>query len=415
MIASNQYFSIPMKKALYLILLIFFLYACSSPKRTIEPIEFKLEYKFSSEIEEKVKTDTVPWKYQISASDFATKGDYKNALTHWDLAMRGRKREYAQDQIDSINRRYEKVNAVEYIVNQAKKTEIVIINEAHHNSFHRVFTRSLLQKLFDQGYQNLGLEALGNGEYLDAELNTRKYPIQETGFYTKDPQFGNLIRDALEIGYNLFPYENIGEGNGKPREIGQARNIQKVMESKPGEKFLIHCGFDHALEGNHRAWEKAMAARLAEYTGQNPLTINQTEYSEKGNSDYTNPLLKALDVQEPSVILDKEGVAYQYKRGESYTDIAVFHPVTQYVEGRPDWLFKNDNEKVDISLEGVEIEFPVMVLAFKAREDISIAVPVDITEAKNKEELAVLGLAKGSYTMVVTNGKESVKFKERVE
>ncbi|MFT7073070.1 MAG: hypothetical protein ACJA1Z_001657 [Patiriisocius sp.] len=46
----------------------------------VEKIEFNNEYKFSSEIECKVKTDTIAWKHQISAADYATKGDYRNAL-----------------------------------------------------------------------------------------------------------------------------------------------------------------------------------------------------------------------------------------------------------------------------------------------------------------------------------------------
>ena len=53
----------------------------------------------------------------------------------------------------------------------------------------------------------------------------------------------------------------------KRQEIEQALNIKRVIDSRPNEKFLIHCGFDHALEGIHNSWEKAMAGRLTEYTG----------------------------------------------------------------------------------------------------------------------------------------------------
>jgi hypothetical protein len=294
-------------------------------KNVIEKIDFKTEYKFSSEIENKVFTDTVPWKYQISASEYATKGDYKNALIHWDFAMRTSEKEYSKSQIDSINQTYSKVNATDYIIEQANKNQVIIINEAHHNSFHRVFTKSLLKKLYENGYTNLGVEALGNGDYLDSTLNNRKYPILKTGYYIKDPQFGNLVRDALEIGYNLFAYEDIAEGNGKQREIEQAKNIQQVINSKPNEKFLIHCGFDHALEGTHQSWEKAMAGRLTEYTGINPLTINQVVYSEKSNGKFNHPLLKALDIKEPTIIIDKKNNPFKYEREEAWTDIAVFH------------------------------------------------------------------------------------------
>ncbi|MFD2568243.1 hypothetical protein [Pseudotenacibaculum haliotis] len=383
--------------------------------RNVKKIDFTNHYKFSSEIEDKIAKDTVPWKYQFSAVDYAAKGDYQNALKHWDLAMHARERTLAQSYLDSILQLYSKVKATDYIVEQAKKHQVVIINEAHQSSMHRMFTRTLLQELYDNGYRNLGLEALANGARLDSLLNSRKYPVQETGYYVKDPQFGNLLRDALEIGYTLFDYENIGKENGKFREIGEAKNIKKFIDKKPNEKFLIFCGFDHVLEGTHRAWEKAMAGRLKEYTGIDPLTIHQVAYSESGNTKFNHPLLKALHIQESTILVDKDQNPYQYKRGKAYTDIAVFHPNTQYINKRPDWLFKNGNKNVSISLHELEIEFPVMVLAYKEGENINTAIPYDITEAKSKEENCHLGLQKGNYTIVVTNGKESIKFEEKVK
>ncbi len=389
--------------------------SCKESKRVIEKIDFETEYKSSSEIKDRIAKDTVSWKYQLSASDYATKGDYKNALIQWDLAMETREKNFSETQVDSINLKYTKVNATDYIIEQAKKNQVVIINEAHHNSFHRVFTKSLLQKLFENGYKNLGLEALGNGEYLDSTLNSRKYPILKTGHYIKDPQFGNLVRDALEIGYNLFAYENMSKGNGKPREIEQAKNIKKVIDSKPNEKILIHCGFDHALEGTHKSWEKAMAGRLAEYTGINPLIINQIVYSEKSKPEFNHPLLKALNIKESSVVIDKDNNPLKYERGGAWTDIAVFHPNTEYLDSRPNWLFENGNENISITLTNIQIEFPVMVLAFKKGEDINLAVPIDITEVENKTENCNLGLKKGTYEIVITNGKQSIKFEQKVK
>ena len=404
-----------MKNTFYILIIVILFNSCKGEKRVIEKIDFETEYKFSSEIEDKVKKDTVPWKYQLSASDYATKGDYKNALIQWDLAMRTREKNFTESQIDSINQKYSKIKASDYIIEEAKKNQVLIINEAHHNSFHRAFTKSLLQKLFDNGYKNLGLEALTNNDSLILALNKRKYPIQETGYYIKDPQFGNLVRDALEIGYELFPYEQTSGSNGKPREIEQAKNIRKFISSKPDEKFLIHCGFAHAYEGTYKAWEKAMAGRLTEYTGINPLTINQVLYSEKSKPEYNHPLLKALDIKESSVIVDKDNNPLKYERGQAWTDIAVFHPNTNYIHGRPDWLFENDNENVSITLNDIQIKFPVMVLAFKKGEDINLAVPIDITEVKNKIENCILGLKKGNYNIVITNGKESVKFKQNIK
>jgi len=403
-----------MRQTFCILTIILLLTSCKEEKRVIEKIDFKTDYKFSSKIEDKIAKDTVPWKYQFSAADYATKGDYKNALIQWDLAMRTREKSYTKTQIDSINQKYTKIKASDYIVEQSKKNQVVIINEAHHCSFHRVFTKSLLQKLFDNGYKNLGLETLS---YKDSLLNNRAYPIQKTGEYSKEPQFGNLIRTALEIGYTLFPYETKKFGNSttESREKEQAKNIQKIIESKPNEKFLIHCGFDHNLEGIHPSWGNTMTSRLIEYTGINPLTINQEEYSEKSNFKFNHPLSKALNIKESSILIDKENNPLKYERGDAWTDIAVFHPNTEYIDDRPNWLFENGNKNVSISLSDIQIEFPVMILAFKKGEDVNLAVPVDIKELENQTENCNLGLEKGAYEIVVTNGKQSFKFEQKVK
>ena len=400
----------------FILLLLIASTSCKKEKLKAEKIDFKTKYKFSSEIENKLAKDTVPWKHQFSASDYATKGDYKNALIHWDLAMGAKKQEdYTKEQIDSINQKYKKVKASDYIIKKAKENKVVIINEAHHSSLHRVFTKSLLKKLYNNGYKNLGLEALSSGIYLDSTLNSRKYPILNTGNYIKDPQFGNLVRDALEIGYVLFAYEDMSSGNTKDREIAQAKNIQKIINSKPDEKFLIHCGFAHVLEGKDMEWEIAMAERLKEYTDINPLTIFQTKYSEKSKSELNSPFLKALNITESTILLDKENNSLNYNRRGAYADITVFHPNTEYIKNRPNWLFKNENLNTSISLTDIEIEFPILVLAYKKGEDINLAVPIDITEIENKTSNCNLGLKKGNYDIVITNGKESVKFEQTVK
>ncbi|SEK36857.1 hypothetical protein SAMN04487910_0360 [Aquimarina amphilecti] len=406
-----------MKVTYFLLISTLLMVSCKEEKKIIEKVDFKTKYMLSSEIEAQLAKDTVSWKYQIAASQYASKGDYRNALTQWDTAMGIKRKGFTVDQVDSINQKYTKINADDYILEQAEKNQVIIINEAHHNSFHRSFTKSLLKRLYDLGYKNLGLEALSYKDDLDSLNRIRKYPIQKTGYYTKDPQFGNLIREALEIGYTIFPYETKNqEANGKPREIDQAKNIQKVIEEKPNEKFLIHCGYDHALEGNYEYWEKAMAGRLTEYTGINPLTIDQVKYSQKGTPEFNSPFLNALKIKESSIIINNEnGQPLKHEKGDAWSDIAVFHPTSSYINNRPDWLFKNGNQNVVVDLEKIQIAFPIMVLAYKEGEDINKAVPMDITEVRSVQESCNLSLKKGTYNIIVTNRNESLKFKQNVE
>ncbi|MGJ3234173.1 hypothetical protein [Marivirga sp.] len=402
-----------MKQTITFLTSIILLVSCS--EREIQQIDFSTDYKFTSEIEEQILNDTSPSRYQRSASDFAKKGDYKNALIHWDMGMPTQDRNYTKTEIDSINSKYSIVNAADYIIQEAQKNQVVMINEAHHNSMHRAFTKSLLQRLFDNGYKNLGLEALNNRVDLDSVLTSRGYPIQKTGYYIQDPQFGNLVRDALEIGYNLFAYENMEKGGGKPREIEQAKYIQKEIESKPNEKFLIHCGFAHLMEGNYSGWEKAMAGRLTEYTGINPLTINQVEYSERSKAKFNHPLLKAFNIKESSVLIDDDNHPLKYERRDAWADIAVLHPNTKYVNNRPNWLFENGNQNASLELRDIPIEFPVLVLAYKKGEDINEAVPIDIVEVENNTDKCHLALKKGEYEIVVTSKVKSYIFEKTVK
>ncbi|CAL2102711.1 conserved protein of unknown function [Tenacibaculum sp. 190130A14a] len=385
---------------------------CNNGRTYEEVTNFEREYKFDFEIEEKVQKDTVPWKHQLSAGEYALKGSYKKALKEWGKVMRGRELYYSEKEIDSLKANFTLVNAKQEIVAQSKETSIVIINEAHHNTFHRLFTKSLLKDLYETGYRYLGLEALMNGDEKDAFLNTRKYPIKKSGYYTNDPNFSKLIREATAIGYQVFSYEQTSGVNGKEREIEQAKNIQEILKTSKG-KILIHCGFDHVLEGSKRGWEKAMAGRIKEFTGVDPLTVNQTQFSERGEERYNHPMLKALQVKESSVLKNKHDSIVGYTRRNSWTDIAVLHPTIEEEEGQV--VEKNSIEHV-LNFDKIDLEYPLMVLGFKEGDDIHKAVPILVTELKGKKsELKLLLPQKGTYIFVVVNKENrAVKFKESV-
>ncbi|WP_338226297.1 hypothetical protein [Algoriphagus confluentis] len=259
------------------------------------------------------------------------------------------------------------------------------------------------------------MEALNNGAHRDSLLHERNYPIKDTGYYIQDPQFGNLVRDAREIGFHLFAYEATGGEDGKYREISQAKNIQAMLEARPKEKFLIHVGFDHALEGIHNSWEKAMAARLTEYTGIDPFTVDQVMYSEKGNFNWSHPLLKAMEISQSTVLIGKDGIPLGYRRGEAYTDLAVLHPKSAFLSERPSWIFDDFYKKVEITIPKKLRGYPQMVLAYKKGENVHTGIPIDIVEIKSKDESCVLALKPGVYDLIITNKKFSFKMPLVVE
>src|SRR5690606_19462830 len=184
---------------------------------------------------------------------------------------------------------YEATNAFMYISCMAKNFQVVMINEAHHSSLHRNFTKLLLKNLYESGFRYLGLEALNSSD----SINDRKYPVQSSGFYTNEPEFGILLREALNLGYQVFGYESVTRGNPKQREIEQAENIKKILDNDQNAKILIHAGFGHIRENkNIDKIEKAMAGRFREITGIDPLTIDQASMSERSKEVFENPFYR---------------------------------------------------------------------------------------------------------------------------
>jgi hypothetical protein len=363
-------------------------------------------YKFDKQIDsilEKGGDDKS--KHQYAATLYSIKGEHPQALKQWDSAFQSSPQTYSPVEIDSIKKSFKVIDAVDYIVQKSKKEKIVILNEAHYNAAHRVFSESLLEGLFKNGYRILCLEAMtnGDGKFADLNLNKRGYPIRNTGLYTENPSYGNFIRKALEIGFEIFPYETTGEIGGKSREIEQTKNINDIISSHPEDKIFIYCGFGHNQEGKVEQWGMALAERIKKLTNIDPLTIDQTRYSEKGSLTLSDPLLKIYNLKRPSVLINKYNHPLGIINDSSWVDIAVFQPFTKYIDGRPSWLVYDNKKKVHINLSTVKINFPILLMAFNSNENVNNSVPTDIIEVKNKNDDAVLILAQGDYNIIGVN------------
>jgi len=355
-------------------------------------------YKFSEDIETKMEKDTVPWKTQIGATDYAISGNYKKALQTWDKIGAKVPSISAQDSL--YFNEFKPQDAKEYILNRSKKEKLIIINEAHNNSRHRVFTTSLLKGLYKNGYRFLGMEML-----YDTLINQRKFPLLLSGsMYIHESQSANLIKEALDLGFTLFDYES-ERGRGKDRERDQSKNIAKVMTQNPNAKFLIHCGYDHLNEGipGIKEWEKAMAARVHGITGINPFTIDQIPGSEKGDLKFNTPYIQMANIKKPSIMVNAQEKTYNGENGHERADCSIIYPVTTYTNQRPDWLTLNGRRKAFHIPTNSISEYPVLVMAYRNNEFEQEGIPADITEITNKEQKADLVLDKGNYRIIIKN------------
>lgn len=359
-------------------------------------------YKFSIHIEKAMEKDTVPsMKYQMGAFEYSFVGNYKKTQETWDKFTGFRKPTITkEDSLYFIG--FMPVCARDYIVERSKDEQIIIINEAHTNPNHRTFTSSLLQGLYDNGYRYLGLEALFDRG--DTLINERKYPIIESGYYTKEPEFGNFIYTALQIGFTLFGYDYDWERGGKEREIAQARNIVNYIENNPPAKVLIHCGHDHVTEGtpNIASWEKAMAGRLKEYTQIDPFTIDQTRYAESSDKEYNHSYIAVVNKDFPVVLINENGNLFNMVgRNSDKVDCIIIHPETQYVNNRPHWVLSEDGRKGYHIEKSKIVQYPLLVLAYRKNEFDNNGIPTDVIEIVDNEIIPSLILGEGDYEIII--------------
>ncbi|MEM9987457.1 MAG: hypothetical protein AAF804_20385, partial [Bacteroidota bacterium] len=338
------------------------LFVACTPVYDLQEVDYDGPYLLNEDIELKIGQSQEAWRFQSAATDYAEKGSYAESLLAWDQDYLDEipelnLKELAEDSL-AFFESYRPRRALPFILELAKDRRIVIINEAHHFPKARVFTRSLLEGLKDLGFRHLGLEAL---DHADSSINKRGFPVQKSGFYTREPQFGNMLRDAIQMGYQLFPYEAQGDENGPERELAQATQIASYLASHPEAKILIHCGFAHAYKGDYPAWEKAMAGRLQEMTGLEPLCIDQQAYRERSEKRFEAKDYRFQHVGFPTVYLDSLGQGFKLPRNADFVDVVVFHERTEWREGRPQWLFGPKYQPVSLDLSTVDMEPPFVV------------------------------------------------------
>lgn len=358
-------------------------------------------YLLPQEIEDRLQQDTMPWKDQVATWRYSFIGEYWKALEIWDTKRGGRRPMTASD--SAYFDRFHPVEALQYISLAASGRQIVIINEAHHQPQHRVFTTQLLRALYQKGFRYLALEDLN---YTDTLIGRRGYPLTGSGYYIVEPRLGNLVRQALAIGYTLWPYEWKDVGD---RERGQARNLARLFEQDKQARVLVHCGFDHVIEGKHEYWDRAMAGWLKDITGIDPLTISQVQMTERSSPSRQDPHFEMHDLPYSAVYLDSLGRPFNGRQGKDQYDIELFHPRTSMVYGRPNWL-TNDSDKawVQVPRRKIRTGFPCLVEA-RLRSEGPDAIPVDVAVFDTGKEWPALALFPGKYTLRIRDGNNKVQ------
>ncbi len=276
------------------------------------------------------------------------------------------------------------------IADEARKTNIVIVNESHASPRQRHFIGELLRVLRREGYDTYAAETFAH-----QELN---HPgvLGSDGWYSNEPIFGRTVRIAKELGYHLLPYEETAAqvraaGAANPRETvanrREASQVANLMAAtfaqRPDAKVVIHVGSGHVSERRRPGDANgtvAMAERLKTATGKDPLTISQDGCSASGKSSELARSRRTAD----GALTEIHTV-----------DFTVGHPPMVLRDGRPEWRQLAGDRP--IAVPGAFLESREEVIVEARPQGTPLAeVPVDRLFLRPGEHLPLL-LPPGRY------------------
>lgn len=249
------------------------------------------------------------------------------------------------------------------IERRASDTRVVIISEWHHAPRHRWYLGRILERLRPLGYRLLAAETFSP---LISQAGAG-VPLQRLqGFYLNDPFLAGTVRDHLAGGGTLAAYDVGDESTaGAAREALQVRELERLIHSLGSEdKLVVYAGPGHGAEVRN-----AMAGRLAEAVGLNPLTLVQT-------------------LAEPRI---SQAPRELWSAGSSGAyDLTVQHQLEPPQPGRPSWMTGSVATRVVRRPPGRTAPLIARATARDAGPD---SIPLDLAILEAGQELAVLRCA----------------------
>lgn len=351
---------------------------------------------------------------QTYVSNYEESYRYENILLESTPSYKRVREMYAKDIDASPVADYRMLDALDAIESVADQQKVIMINEEHRTSFHRASTLQLIRRLYAKGFRYFAAETIYAE---DADLQKRGFPTQNSGFYTADPVYADMIRAALKLGYKIVPYESMDADCRSPennpefcndqRERGQAQNLyDRILKNDPQAKIFVHVGRGHNSKAAAGSKEfNFMGYYFRQITGIEPFTIDQLRFIERRIAALEHPLYRYLTKQntleKPSVFQSSAGKFYNIGLGY---DMVIFHPRLSYKNGRATFLEMNGLRAAEkINLKKLKLKSknqifnqnePVLIQAFFTSENAD-AVPVDQIILYPKQSISTLMLPKG--------------------
>lgn len=324
---------------------------------------------------------------------------------------------------------YKAVHFLDHFMDHVpKETNVIIISENHLIYQSRELLASMIQQLKEEGFENVYIEALN----YDKDLKARGFPIKNSGYLINEPIFAELVRELLDSGFNIYPYEQQDfqkesskrsvlnhfkeEKNQKKikkerinneqytletsssflemsiRDFSQYKNIMQTFD--PSKKSIILCGHGHGMKKPYGGWRP-----LGYWLSSNPkIKLFSIENSEAISQEETelNKFTCLFDQQEPYFLLSKQdGNIYNEFRYQPYEskninglfDMNTFYPINYATTEVNSWKNSEDCEK--IILPKNKHNTPFLIIKYIKNEYEAFgeqAIPIDILTVNNQTE-----------------------------
>lgn len=274
-------------------------------------------------------------------------GDYQGSRRMFSIAQPAEK----GDSAAPLELGYQPTPAAAAIARLAHGRQAIFFNENHNIALTRTLTVQMLESLRRDGYDTFAAETLYED---DTDLARRGYPTDDSGFYTEEPIYAEMVRTALRLGYRVIAYEDESAAVGDARERNQARNLWKRAFGKhPHARLVVNAGFTHIQKAGKYFDGQAMAQHFRSLSGIEPISVEQTVMIPHENAADDHPVYRQIitrtPISQPTVFRNAKGALWSL-RSPAF-DVSVVFPESVFERGRPTWA----------ALWGLRVPYPVSV------------------------------------------------------
>jgi len=357
--------------------------------------------------------------YDLLSQSVSFVGDYAAALEYQHLSDTTMITDVENRQIAKsiqVLKNIKNSDAKRFITFIAPNYKVIMLNEAYNKPVHRAFAYTLLDVLYNRGYRYLAMEMLNPNP--DQELSKLTY---KSGHFATEPVAGELIRQALDLGFKLVAYQDPEANKHTPteRDSIQAVNIARVLKSDPDAKIFVYAGYGNIAEKSISPDFIPMGMAFKRITGIDPLTIDQTDMTEESNFAFGKAFYDAyitkFPASGPSIPLTNDEPVNV--TGTTLYDLTVIHPRTIYQYARPTWLtLGNRRQPVSIKFTNNNI---FLVQAYYQFESFGTkpgqVVPADQSYFPYGKGYFTLYLRRGLYILIFRDMQYKTIYTQHLE